>query len=636
MFNTYVAITPRLKNIAYNSKEALADHLPADPVLSILQFTYRPGVNVAEPSQRAHILWQKSLKLVSTVPGFQRMFWAPVDHTSPHQQIIVLIQWDSGHGWKRFQSSLGFSMMLGYIESISNRCIQSVLPVNLPISDSLLELVSFRFGFSDEDEYNQKPGFKSKWETVFAPFLSNTSANAESDLLYCCGEWLEADQASEDRYFVGMLFWKPDSQDGHRHRRQANDHNLRIRIAHLVEDTAEVVSVYTRQLSQVHVSSGASIETLGLSTLSPSPVSVNGQFNTNHPVFQSHVKREYNLDEQTFSQGQDQCHLESMRQARQTPPQRIAGGPAGTWYPMGKISQHHLPQSLEYSGKPTMDWISFRAQRGHPAVGAGGAFEDLRRKLWGMGDCPRIFWGKCQENKGEGEGNLISFSLFIALEHSEHSKHQKPEAEAEAEVRAQLQQYIHEFKDACGDAIQDLSHRRTPGLFPFPSVPHSMDMVIFDISPNETDQRSFGYAFSNYQATTRQTQVVGNLHSPWSAFMPRCQGWLSDYDYKSPPQQSEQEQPLPVQFISIFECEKEGAREEWYHDFAERAQTQYDLLGHIVDWLRTLSTRITIQHLVVEKEDPWMTADRLAKAQRPPPPLPPSIFDLPRARQANK
>ena len=92
--------------------------------------------------------------------------------------------------------------------------------------------------------------------------------------------------------------------------------------------------------------------------------------------------------------------------------------------------------------------------------------------------------------------------------------------------------------------------------------------------------------------------------------MPRCQGWL--IDYKSPSQQSEQ--PLPTQFISIFGCEKEGAREEWYRGFAERAQTQYELLGHSVDWLRTLSTRITIQHLVLEKEDPWMTADKLTKA----------------------
>lgn len=47
-----------------------------------------------------------------------------------------------------------------------------------------------------------------------------------------------------------------------------------------------------------------------------------------------------------------------------------------------------------------------------------------------------------------------------------------------------------------------------------------------------------------------------------------------------------------LQFVSVFRCGKEGAWEEWYSDFPKRARTEYDLLGHIVDWLRTLSTSI--------------------------------------------
>lgn len=90
-----------------------------------------------------------------------------------------------------------------------------------------------------------------------------------------------------------------------------------------------------------------------------------------------------------------------------------------------------------------------------------------------------------------------------------------------------------------------------------------------------------------------------------------------------------------MQFVSFFSCEKR-AREEWYSDFAERAQTQYDLLGHIVDWLRTLSKRITTQHLVMEKEDPWMTADKLEKERRDRSTMPPSIFDIPWAKQLKK
>lgn len=113
--------------------------------------------------------------------------------------------------------------------------------------------------------------------------------------------------------------------------------------------------------------------------------------------------------------------------------------------------------------------------------------------------------------------------------------------------------------------------------------------------------------------------------------------------------------------MSVFTYEKKGAGEEWYNDFAQRAQTQYDLLGHIVDWIRTLSTRITIQRFALEKQDSWMTILKEEKArqtnppdllvllpplppvilpqsiqsipERPPSPPPPSIFDLPWAKR---
>lgn len=494
MIKRHVAIRPCLNNIAHNLKEA--DQLPADPVLSVLHLTFHSGVDVSEPSQLASVLWQKSLRLVSTIPGFQGLFWAPVDPGWANQEIIALIQWDSGRGWRLFQSSLGFSMILGYIESISNRCVQLALPANLSSLDSVLELVSFRFSTILSTDQVDQPGFKSKWSKIFAPYLSN--ATAESELIYCCGEWLEADKASEDRFFVSLLFWKPDIQAGNqRQLHGVNNHNLEDQIADLVEDTTEVVSCYTRQLHQV------SRKTYMQQISSPLPVSI--QSGMNHPVFQMPVRPEYSLNDATFSRGYDQLHLESMRQARQTLPQRIAGGPAGIWYPMGIISQHHLPMMLGYSSDPDMGWISFRAQAENPRV--NHLFEDLRRKLWGMGDCPHLFWGKGSEE----EGNCDKISLFIGtydfasilskdihdsntavLEGLEESQHQKPE------IRAPLQQYIQQFSDECGDAIQDLFYRGFCGLRPF-GVCSDMDITVFDVSENESDRRSFEYAFSNYR-----------------------------------------------------------------------------------------------------------------------------------------
>jgi hypothetical protein len=155
----------------------------------------------------------------------------------------------------------------------------------------------------------------SNWETIFAPHLSNDVA--ESELIYCYGQWLKADKVSEDRFFIGLLFWKPDVQAGNQHQLQeANIHNLKNHIAELVKGATNMVSAYTSQLNQV------SSETSDLL-----PVSVH--FQTNHPVFQTPVKPKYNINKFTFSGGKDRLHLESMRQARQTPPQHITGGPTG-------------------------------------------------------------------------------------------------------------------------------------------------------------------------------------------------------------------------------------------------------------------------------------------------------------------
>ncbi|KAJ5285958.1 hypothetical protein N7524_001264 [Penicillium chrysogenum] len=395
--------TPCLNNIAYNSKETA--QLPAVPVLSIIHFTFHAGVNISEPSQLASILWRKSLKFVSTIPGFQQLYWATVDAdtdtASQDQQVIVLIQWDSGHGWKLFQSSLGFAMMLGYIRNISNRCIQITLPDNLSrVSfDIVLEIVSFQFSDTlATAQVDQKSDFRFKWESIISLYPSNVTTESESGLIHYCGEWLELDHPSEGQFFIGLLFWKSDTVGN---QREANFHNFRHYIADLVKDTTGVVSAYTNHLNKV------SFESATPEQFDTSPTPIAAQFETNHPVFRTPVKPKYNVDESTFSENRDQLHLESMRQARRTPPQRIAGGPAGSWYPMGTLCQHHLPRRQGYPRNPDMEWISFRAQLEDSRV--TGLFEDLRRKLWRIGDCPDLFWGKDQEK----EGGSDRISLFM-------------------------------------------------------------------------------------------------------------------------------------------------------------------------------------------------------------------------------
>ena len=150
---------------------------------------------------------------------------------------------------------------------------------------------------------------------------------------------------------------------------------------------------------------------------------------------------------------------------------------------------------------------------------------------------------------------------------------------------------------------------------------------------NPSDQ----HANARFIRTTYQQQRTQSIHSPWSAIKALSQGWLSQgrpIDNHTHSSSDQSKRTGTVQFVSVFGYEKEGAREEWYSDFAQRAQTQYDLLGHIVDWLRTLCKQITIQCLRLENDDPWMMADKQAKRERLPSPVPPSIFDTPWANNS--
>lgn len=387
---------PHLNGISFLTRDV--DQLPGNPILSILHFTLQAGVDVADQSQLASNLWRKSLKYVSTIPGFQGLYWGPVDQPSSCQQIIVLIQWDSGHSWRVFQHSLGFGMMLGYIENISNRCIQLALPVDsLFASHSCLELVSFQF--SEIPSTDQIARLRSKWSDMFPSYLSN--ALVESSLIHFCGEWLEVDKDSEHRFFVGLLFWKHHIQTNNNENRLRPIDSLNIEkdIEDIRKDATNVVSAFTTPLNHIPFKI-SSLQSLGLQPLSVSQ--------TEHPLFQMPTDPKFNLDELVLSSGQDRLHVESVIEARRG--QRLAGGPAGMWVAMGYLSQHHLPRQLKYDASPNMEMISFRVPIGNSQVES--SFEILRKELWDLGDCPDLFWGRDKEME---DGKNDSILLFIGM-----------------------------------------------------------------------------------------------------------------------------------------------------------------------------------------------------------------------------
>ncbi|KAJ5701093.1 hypothetical protein N7488_008641 [Penicillium malachiteum] len=208
---------PSLGGIWYDSLDW--KHLPATPLLSILQFKFSSDVNLEDTSQAVSVLWHKSVEFVSTLPGFQGLYWVPVSQIA----VIALIQWDSGLAWSRFQCSLGFSMLLGYLEDITNRCVQHALPDYLCSTGFRLEVFSYGFPGSHDASTQRQSNFKERWN-------SSLQLDKMDNMLYAFGDWIEDDYESymriprasnlplmkegfkvDDHYFAGLLFWKSDT-----------------------------------------------------------------------------------------------------------------------------------------------------------------------------------------------------------------------------------------------------------------------------------------------------------------------------------------------------------------------------------------------------------------------------------------
>lgn len=204
MIHAQVKIKPSLHKIPYDSRRD-EDELPPTPILSILQFTFRSGVDLGDTSQPFSTA--KFFGVCVDNSRFPRTLLGTSEPGSASQLIIILIQWDSGLAWERFQCSIGFSMLLGYLETCYNRCIQLALPADLSSSSTLLELVSYRFPSGSSNlkraEIDERIlHFTAQWESM----LNLQVVNDAAKLIAACGGWLEKDYKSENMYFAGLLF----------------------------------------------------------------------------------------------------------------------------------------------------------------------------------------------------------------------------------------------------------------------------------------------------------------------------------------------------------------------------------------------------------------------------------------------
>lgn len=137
------------------------------------------------------------------------LYWPPVCNAWQWSQIIVLVWWVTGHGWKPF-------ILLGFHHD-ARLYLECSQPMYLVCStylfdfDSVLEAVSFQlFSVLSTTQFLAQMG-----KTVA---LYPKSVTTESLSVLFCGEWLESDKAPKNTFFVGLLCWKSNILMGYQGR----------------------------------------------------------------------------------------------------------------------------------------------------------------------------------------------------------------------------------------------------------------------------------------------------------------------------------------------------------------------------------------------------------------------------------
>ncbi|PNP49582.1 hypothetical protein THARTR1_09904 [Trichoderma harzianum] len=212
--------------------EVTVDQSPQIPILSIIEFSLKPGVDLRDDSRPARKLLDATLRYIRSIPGCRGIEWGlrlPVDVEAG---FFCLIYWNGVIAWHKFQHSLGFTPLAALLASdVSNRCAKFGRSSGTPglgetvRSNSIIDAVSVTFSAQDVWSQQHRLAFEERWNALVA---SLTDGDGDGRL-HSHAMWLENNAstfanpspaevaaANVSTTFTSFLFWDGAHYDVHR------------------------------------------------------------------------------------------------------------------------------------------------------------------------------------------------------------------------------------------------------------------------------------------------------------------------------------------------------------------------------------------------------------------------------------
>lgn len=142
------------------------DESPAVPILSILEFHLKSGIDILDNSKPPRKLWDSVLQYISSISGCCAVKWGSI-LDEPPATLLCMIHWDSAVAWRKFQYSLGFSPLIGLLKSeVSNRCAKLNLSGVLWLDGAtIVDVVSVTFDARATSSLELRAAFEESWNT---------------------------------------------------------------------------------------------------------------------------------------------------------------------------------------------------------------------------------------------------------------------------------------------------------------------------------------------------------------------------------------------------------------------------------------------------------------------------------------
>ncbi|KAH8648705.1 hypothetical protein BX600DRAFT_490253 [Xylariales sp. PMI_506] len=560
---------PAVDGVLWNRMrlEVGADNGQQTPILSILEFALKPGVDIHDDLKPLRKLWEAALRYISSIPGCCAVEWGSRLQRPP-AVLVCMIHWDSTSAWQKFQYSLGSIGRL-LSSSASNRCAR-LSALGMPkLGDArdaatVVDVVTVTLDNESASSPERRSAFEGTWNALVA-----LASNEYEALRISHAVWLEnnasiffnptaaeAAAAAVSTTFKAFLAW--DGARYESYRVEGLCDNLRASLSSPYGNGPIISTTAFQIINQAQPGHHSpprqpAAPITGLSSL-----------------LQLDIPQQCGADLANLSEHGQQALDRSINDARAG--LRLFPAPRGSFVPQGELYDDRMPSIPEWRstwgpvyGYHLVDVVWVQLKRAALRAQSARVYQQLSTEIGALPGFVKAFWARDVEDK-------TKFCMLIVWE----------DQNSRAAVLHEYQRILDDFATSSAHLAAPLTHQtfpmaRSPVDLWFGVIQH-FELTSFYVPPGAAERQLFEHAYGAFARMTEPSVVAG---IPVACRVMDAGGWQ--------PADATEGSDLQL-FTAIVTWASPAARKEWYEELFRLSYGSYELFGHTIDTLKIMAS----------------------------------------------